>query len=217
LKNLQVPEEEAASVIPEQPVDETPVEPLPDWLQGIEAVPAASIEPSTPAKAPTEEQELPEWLQEAEFIASEQTGAAAEEGLPEWLQGIVSTTETVEPVETPIEPVAEEMIPAAEIPEEQPAEEVPAIPGVDKSQVFAEAQASLDAGDLDQALPKYAQLIESQAYLEEIIRDLQNALYRSPVDVPLYEILGDAFAQSNRLQDALDTYTKAEELLVKEH
>jgi tetratricopeptide (TPR) repeat protein len=86
---------------------------------------------------------------------------------------------------------------------------------LEHSQVFAEAQSHLDAGNIDQAREKYGKLIESHVYLEETIRDLQNALYRSPVDVGLHETLGDAFAKSNRLQEALDTYTKAEELLVK--
>jgi tetratricopeptide (TPR) repeat protein len=266
LKNIQVPEEELAGAIPEQPVAETPVEPLPEWLQGIEPAAVAPVEPLVPAKEPAED-ELPEWLQDTEAVATESTGASVEEGLPEWLQGLETTAETVGPQVIPIEPVVEEIpveqpvelapveeslpvaeaapeaaaaleqpevtseIPVAQLeeiaqpaetpaPEEKPAEEVPAAvpaatPVVDHSQVFAEAQGSLDAGDIDQALPKYVKLIESHVYLEEIIRDLQNALYRSPVDVGLHETLGDAFAQSNRLQEALDTYTKAEELLVK--
>jgi tetratricopeptide (TPR) repeat protein len=289
LQNVQVPEEATEGAIPEQPVSETPVEPLPEWLQGIETVAATPIEPQVPEKE-TPEEELPEWLQEVETPAAEPAGLPVDEGLPEWLRGIDTTPETVEPEIIPVEPIAEVSLPAVEVPqpqpeevmppvpveavpayelpveqpvelipaeealpvaeaapeaaavlkqpetiaeipvtpveeiaqpaetlvpEEKPAEELPAIPGVDHSQVFAEAQGNLDAGDIDQALPKYAKLIESKVYLEEIIRDLQNALYRSPVDVGLHETLGDAFAQSNRLQEALDTYTKAEELLVK--
>jgi tetratricopeptide (TPR) repeat protein len=244
LKNVQVPEEETPGAIPEEPVAETPVEPLPEWLQGIETVAETPIEAPVPTEETTEE-ELPEWLQEAELAAPEPAGAApVEEGLPEWLQGIETTAETVKPEIIPAEeplPVAEiapepaasleqpevsAEIPAAPVeeipqpvetlaPEEKPGEEVPATPGVDHSQVFAEAQGNLDEGNMDQALEKYGKLIEAQVYLEEIIRDLQNALYRSPVDVGLHETLGDAFAKSNRLQEALDTYTKAEELLVK--
>ncbi len=244
LKNVQVPEEETPGAIPEEPVAETPVEPLPEWLQGIETVAETPIESPVPAEEATEE-ELPEWLQEAELAAPEPAVAAPlEESLPEWLQGIETTPETVEPEIIPAEeplPVAEIVpeaaapleqpevtaeIPVAPVeeisqpvetltPEEEPGEEVPATPGVDHSQVFAEAQGNLDEGNMDQALEKYGKLIESQVYLDEIIRDLQNALYRSPVDVALHETLGDAFAKSNRLQEALDTYTKAEELLVK--
>jgi cytochrome c-type biogenesis protein CcmH/NrfG len=38
-------------------------------------------------------------------------------------------------------------------------------------------------------------------------------LYRFPVDVNIWQSLGDAYMRANRLQDALDAYTKAEELL----
>jgi hypothetical protein len=307
LKNVKVPEEEMPGILPEQPVEETPLEPLPDWLQGIEAVAAIPTEPLGPAKEPAEE--LPARMQETELPSPEKAGEKAEEGLPEWLQGLESTPETGV-IPAPAEPVAVETVPAVEWPQEQPAEieplaempveeagqavelpqeqllevwpsveapieeavsvhwvpeeqpleiipaeetlpvveelhqavasleqpeiteeisqpvvtpapeefpaeVVPVIAGVDITQVFSEAQDDLHAGNLDQALPKYLELIESQAYIEEIIRDLQNALYRHPVDVALHETLGDAYAQSNRLQDALDTYTKAEELLLK--
>ena len=43
--------------------------------------------------------------------------------------------------------------------------------------------------------------------------DLREALYRYPVEVSLWQALGDAYMRSNRLQEALDAYTKAEELL----
>ncbi len=318
LKNVKVPEEEQAGVIPEPSVEATPEEPLPEWLQGIEAATAVPVETLPQAKEPTEE--LPDWLKEVEPVAPEEpTAASVEEGLPEWLQGIEVEPESIEPSVIPIEPVAEEIPPAIEIPQEQPAEvmplyeepdvreslmaelpqeqpsevlppveapieaeglpaefpvelpgemipaeeplpvaevlpqvvapieqpeitaelpvtpveempqpvaaqtpeekmpseEVPVAAGMDISQVLVEAQDNLDAGYLDQALVKYTQLIKSQVYLEEIIRDLQNALFRHPVNIALHEVLGDAYARSNRLQDALDTYTKAEELLIK--
>jgi cytochrome c-type biogenesis protein CcmH/NrfG len=49
--------------------------------------------------------------------------------------------------------------------------------------------------------------------MEEIIFDLQEATYRHPVDVIVWQTLGDAYMRNNRLQEALDAYTKAEELL----
>ena len=47
----------------------------------------------------------------------------------------------------------------------------------------------------------------------DVIRDLRDALYRYPVEVSIWQALGDAYMRANRLQDALDAYTKAEELL----
>ncbi|NUM47670.1 MAG: hypothetical protein HUU38_23445, partial [Anaerolineales bacterium] len=44
--------------------------------------------------------------------------------------------------------------------------------------------------------------------------DITEALNtRYPVDIDLWLSLGDAYVKKNKLQDALDSYTKAEELL----
>lgn len=68
-------------------------------------------------------------------------------------------------------------------------------------------------GNIGAAIEVYGKLIRKGKSLEEIIRDLRDALYRYPVEVPLWQALGDAYMHSNRLQEALDAYTKAEELL----
>ena len=59
----------------------------------------------------------------------------------------------------------------------------------------------------------YGKLIRKGGPLEEVIRELRDALYRYPVEVPVWQALGDAYMRANRLQEALDAYTKAEELL----
>jgi len=75
------------------------------------------------------------------------------------------------------------------------------------------AQAELGRGNIGAALDLYVRLIRRGRSLEEIIRDLRDALYRYPVEVPIWQALGDAYMRANRLQEALDAYTKAEELL----
>ena len=75
------------------------------------------------------------------------------------------------------------------------------------------AQAEMNRGDIPAALEHYGRLIKRGKWLEEIIRDLRDALYRYPVEVTIWQTLGDAFMRENRLQEALDAYTKAEELL----
>jgi hypothetical protein len=79
--------------------------------------------------------------------------------------------------------------------------------------VLAQAQQSLSGGDLQEALASYNKLIRSRKHLDRVIPDLEEAVYRYPVDTNILESLADAYAGSNRLQDALDAYTKAEELL----
>jgi tetratricopeptide (TPR) repeat protein len=78
---------------------------------------------------------------------------------------------------------------------------------------LGDAQAQLGRGNIVAALDIYSKLIRKGKSLEDIIRDLRDALYRYPVEVPLWQSLGDAYMRANRLQEALDAYTKAEELL----
>lgn len=75
------------------------------------------------------------------------------------------------------------------------------------------AQTEIGRGNIAAALEIYSKLIRKGRSLEEIIRDLRDALYRYPVEVPIWQALGDAYMRANRLQEALDAYTKAEELL----
>jgi tetratricopeptide (TPR) repeat protein len=75
------------------------------------------------------------------------------------------------------------------------------------------AQSEMKRGDIPAALEHFGKLIRKGKWLEEIIRDLRDALYRYPVEVTIWQALGDAYMRANRLQEALDAYTKAEELL----
>jgi tetratricopeptide (TPR) repeat protein len=79
--------------------------------------------------------------------------------------------------------------------------------------VLGSARTELSRSNISGALDSYAKLIRKGRYLDEVIYDLREALYRYPVDVTIWQSLGDAYMRSNRLQDALDAYTKAEELL----
>lgn len=76
-----------------------------------------------------------------------------------------------------------------------------------------QAREILGHGKIPDALQAYASLIRKGKLLDEITFDLKEALYRFPVEVSIWQTLGDAYMRSNRLQDALDAYTKAEELL----
>ena len=45
------------------------------------------------------------------------------------------------------------------------------------------------------------------------IRDLTESIYRYPVEVGIWQTLGDAYMRANRLKEALEAYNKAEELI----
>jgi hypothetical protein len=79
--------------------------------------------------------------------------------------------------------------------------------------VLGQARNELAGSNLNGALESYNRLIRKGRFLDEVIYDLRDALYRFPVDVEIWQSLGDAYMRANRLQDALDAYTKAEELL----
>ncbi len=101
--------------------------------------------------------------------------------------------------------------------EEMPAELAAAAPVQDKDAVFEEmwnmGKTALSEGNITEALDHYNQLIRRRKKLDLVIENLKEAVYRFPVDTDVLESLGDAYARSSRLQDALDSYTKAEELL----
>jgi competence ComEA-like helix-hairpin-helix protein len=83
----------------------------------------------------------------------------------------------------------------------------------DDEAILAEARQNMGAGQSADATTKYAQMIKKNYRLETIIHELQDALYRYPVDVGVWQTLGDAYMRNDNLQEALDAYTKAEELL----
>lgn len=90
----------------------------------------------------------------------------------------------------------------------------PQVEGVDMHQItLIQARNALIQGESALALSYYQTLIKEQQLLPEVIQDLNEALYRFPLDISLWEALGDACLRAGQLQDALDAYTKAEELL----
>jgi len=90
------------------------------------------------------------------------------------------------------------------------------IPGINiekESATLEKAQAFIEADDLKKALYEYGCLIKKGQMLEQVIHDLREITYRYPIEISIWQQLGDAYMRANRLQDALDAYTKAEELL----
>ena len=79
--------------------------------------------------------------------------------------------------------------------------------------MLGSARNELSRSNIPGALQAYEKLIKKGRLLDEVIYDLREALYRYPVEVSIWQALGDAYMRANRLQDALDAYTKAEELL----
>jgi tetratricopeptide (TPR) repeat protein len=212
-----------------------------DWLQSLDQdeTPAAVAE--TPALAT--EEDLPEWLKDeaadelppqpehvSGWVPAEESEPAleADADSPEAGFEIPETAEQAPagpaPVPFPVEESAaapEEIpAPAAELetsppaPALRPATRQTGMLGGDKDAMLLQrSRLLLEKSNLDSAMTEYTRLIKKGKYMEEIIFDLQEATYQHPVDVVVWQTLGDAYMRANRLQEALDSYTKAEELL----
>lgn len=239
-QNLETPlaaEEEA------KPIDELDQMPTPEpagpvsegsdvpvWLeeQGDTTIESQPVKESEPSPGETT---LPEWISELRTPSAEVEPAPLEEELPTWLREeevTQPTPEVAQPSEwQPVEMLEEAEKSAGEShlgltgePEKPELVQPPIVQEPKQIQatalretLLAKAQAELSAGNIQSAINEYGGLIKRGRLLDEVIHDLREALYQFPVDVSIWQALGDAYMRANRLQDALDAYTKAEELL----
>jgi competence ComEA-like helix-hairpin-helix protein len=90
---------------------------------------------------------------------------------------------------------------------------VEAAPPISTHPEIQEAWNNISDGNIDAAVDQYNELINRDENLDEIIRDLQEALGKYPQDAALYQSLGDAFMRADMLQEALDAYNRAEDLI----
>jgi hypothetical protein len=214
---------------------------VPQWLRGTPSPSTQqpeSVSPQEISAESTSAADLPDWLAGLDKEESAAQPGASSDNLPNWLQ-----EEAEPPVAVPTYPAdwrpvesksAPEPFPIPEMesaleesgppqkPAPKPEKKTPAQPVRPRplsaqaklGEVSLEgAQAELGRGNIGAALDHYGRLIRKGKFLEEVIRDLREALYRYPVEVPIWQALGDAYMRANRLQEALDAYTKAEELL----
>jgi len=212
-----------ASIEKQEPIpQETPkveTSDLPSWLRGLD-------EEEAPQIAPASDEGLPAWLRDetgevvAEPTKIEPTRATdwhpVETKQPEPVAP-PATPPVTPPVVPPPAPVAVEERPKKPTAPLKPAKEPPVRrmpePAISLDPVLGQARNELSRSNIPGALENYGRLIKKGRFLEDVIYDLREALYRYPVEVSIWQSLGDAYMRANRLQDALDSYTKAEELL----
>jgi hypothetical protein len=208
---------------------EQPEKGMSAWIDnaGPTAEPPASVTPPVPEKG------MSAWVDETNPSDKPSAPVVPEPEMPAWIDEAVPVAGTPAPT-TPEEwvPVDEKPAPVTNLEPAAPAVVLPAqpqvqptpplkgtgmlsrVPLLDKdAELLAGAQAALDANKLNEAMLAYSKLIKKNHLLDEVIHDLREAIYRFPVDIIVWQTLGDACMRANRLQDALDAYTKAEELL----
>jgi hypothetical protein len=224
--------------VPFEPVTEIPqvesasVDEVAEWLHQLDAEDAVVAPVTVDEKAVPVVEELPDWLKDEE--PAELPG----EELPDWLKGetpeqppVVAATRADWQPEQQLaaellstfagkesKPEVKEAAPIVSAPVVQApkpvAEKTVKVASAEKDKaLFENSQLELQRGNLNEAMQGYGKLIKKGKMLDEIIFDLRDALYRHPVDVVIWQTLGDAYMRAQRLQDALDAYTKAEELL----
>ena len=184
------PAQQAQAEMPEEELEE--VVEFPEWLSDFEKEQAEAIPES-------------EHLPPEETPVSETAIAFNEEtpSFPEQESGLSPKSEAFGPVNlNPVEPTETEV----SMPED-------ATPIDEFDAYLIQAREELQQGQKEEALTHYGILIKSNRYLAEVIADLNAQLSLSPLDIPVWTSLGDAYLRSNQLDFALEAYNKAEELL----
>ncbi len=217
----------AASVPDEEPAPVNLSADLPDWLQGVEEESTQVVE----LEDEGDDDDVPPWMHREQWESDEPqplkptspsdwhpVEVEVSQPVSEQEVDIVTSHKSVEQtlppavlaVETPEQP-ASKPAPARKksgLSARQPQPEVQ-----DVTVALNQAKDELDRGDIPAALARYGKLIKKGRHLDDAIRDLSESLYRYPVEVGIWQTLGDAYMRANRLKEALESYNKAEELI----
>ncbi|MFN8414365.1 MAG: tetratricopeptide repeat protein, partial [Anaerolineales bacterium] len=171
---------------------------LPDWLHGVDEQSSA------------DDDDTPPWLTREVWESDNETIAPTPTAPTDW-HPIV---EPVADVSSTPKPMAAREQPKQVKPQPQSTTAKPttvAKPAAAKKSggkssepqgspvVLTQAKGELDRGDIPTALEHYGKLIKKGKHLEETIRDLTESLYRYPVEVGIWQTLGDAYMRANRL------------------
>jgi len=194
----------------EKPVTAAADDDLPAWLRAEESVPEATEPTRASDWKPVEEKE-PEIIFSPPLEETKQPEMIYSPPLEDVKEPEPVAAE--EPQETPIEIQEQQPKVEPELYKEPITRRVPAIAIPSADPVLGLARNELSRNNISGALESYGKLIKKARFLDEVIYDLRDALYHYPVEVSIWQSLGDAYMRANRLQDALDAYTKAEELL----
>ena len=119
------------------------------------------------------------------------------------LEDLLSISEIDEATLEEIQPWVQIATEPEELPQEQ----------IAKEPELVDAWRALQSGEISVAVEQYLPLIKEHKLLDSIIRDIKEAIRLYPTEISLFEVLGDACVRNNQLQDALDAYTQAEDLL----
>jgi hypothetical protein len=204
-------------VLEDEPLPMGELEGMPLWMDT-----SAPVAPVEVVAQP--DSDLPDWLRETE----DEAPILADEPLPDWLNqaGIENTEdvpdwllETVEeeqlaftppPVPTPTPAPA----PTPVVVKQQSPAPVP-VGNINVAQVLQQARAKVQSGDIDGGLGAYEAVIRANTSLDNVVNDLSDLVKQegNKTNASIYRVLGDGLMRQGRLQQALDTYRRALNLL----
>jgi hypothetical protein len=192
LENVPAWMDVSVTVAPAEPVTVQAVSDLPDWLRETE----------DEAPIVMGDEPLPDWLNEA--------GIENTQDVPDWLLETV-TDEQPEPVFTPPPPAP---TPAPVVVKAQSPAPVPA-GNINPGQVLQQARAKVQEGDMEAGLGAYEAVIRANIALDTVVSDLSELVKQegNKTNASIYRVLGDGLMRQGRLQQALDIYRKALNLL----
>jgi competence ComEA-like helix-hairpin-helix protein len=94
-----------------------------------------------------------------------------------------------------------------------PVSTTPALDQAEAPEEIHPARQAFDSGNIDTAASLYSEMIRGKQHLAIIIKDLQQAVQNYPQEALLWQALGDALIRTDRAIEAVEAYTRAEELL----
>ena len=114
-------------------------------------------------------------------------------------------------------PAEEEPIvtPAPKIKPKPPKRKPPKTPATVENyeEMLVTARAKVNDRLIDEAIELYSALVKKKKFLDEAIEDLQKAALDHPLEIAIQKTLGEAFMKKDMLDEALEAYSKAEDLL----
>ncbi len=195
-------------------------------VSGIEEIHVESGEPE-PETPPDELAGIPDWLAElAEEETLEEPAAVSEPGGSRGDEAPPEHADAPETIGIPAEEAPPEITaepePVAQTQEDSISEPKSGEKSVepyfknlreDVPPEIQDARKAFNSGDMDQAMSQYDKLIKSRQSLPIVISDLQEAVDSNPEQASIWHQLGDAYLRDNQIREAMDAYTKAEELI----
>ena len=206
--------------IPAQEQAGEPIPDLPDWLAEVEAPPVEELD-WTPPPVPSHPLDINEAsLAELErlpgigFIAAQQIVAYRDEhGAFENPEGLLLVPEITRETLDGIRSLVCTQPPSQPALSEQIEQEftLPEIQG--GSAELSQARLDLSEGRLNKAMDQYAGLIHKGQELDLIAADLQASAQRFPNEVEVWQNFGDALMRLGKVQEAIQAFIKAEQLI----